>query len=151
MKNIKKFLEYCDNWILDDFDIKTIKSAFNRYVEDNLNIKDYKLRLIFQNNIETKKDYIDFLNECNEVINDNNDKTILLDLLLSKPTYSKFNSIVDKYDFNNQIGGQLAYACKSNISLRECYNIILKEYNCIDNCIDCSNMSIDQINELINK
>lgn len=129
MKNIKKFLEYCDNWILDDFDIKTIKSAFNRYVEDNLNIKDYKLRLIFQDKINTKQDYIDFLDECNKAINDNDDKTILLDLLLSKPTYTKFNKISDL--FYGQVGGQLAYACKSNISLRECYNIILKEYNCI--------------------
>lgn len=126
MKNIKKFLKYCDNWILDDFDIKTIKSALNRYVEDNLNIKDYKLRLIFQDKIETKKDYIDFLNECNEVINDNNDKTILLDLLLSKPTYSKFNKISDQ--FFGQEGGQLAYACKSNISLKGCYQIVKQEY-----------------------
>lgn len=128
MKNIKKFLEYCDNWILNDFDIKTIKSSLNRYVEDNIKNKDYKLRLIFQDKIETKEDYINFINECNQAINDNDDKTLLLDLLLSKPTYTKFNKIADHGDFNNQEVGQLTYANKSNISLRECYNIVLKKY-----------------------
>ena len=127
MKDIRKFIQQLETYLKDEiidntqYSKRRFFSYWNKIEESN---KNGIYRSIVENKKRSIKTLIKYLTG---VLNsENSDQIKKLNLIVGKLTYSKFNKISDLYHFLD--GGQLAYASKSDISLNECFKIVLIDY-----------------------
>jgi len=127
MKDIRKFIQQLETYLKDEiidntqYSKRRFFSYWNKIEESN---KNRIYRGIIENKRRSIKTLIKYLND---ILNSKDDIQIVkLNLIVGKLTYSKFNKISDLYI--GQDGGQLSYSSKSNISLNECFKIVLIDY-----------------------